>query len=158
MGRASWSHNPQSTIRIPKTILKYYSEFYVFTISSIHHTYDLSLYAWFEIDTISVRTPEGCQNFRRFDIRFWRVLFNPYLPRHSTIPYFGRHLLQGTSVSIIRTTSLQGVFWKLFVSRRGMVFQQGRTVNDWEDNPFSSPWKGCRVESYDMMRKEREFR
>jgi len=61
-----WDKGPQTAIHsqhrsTEKTILKYYLEFYcitLFTITSLIHLHDQTLYIWSQIDTISIRNYE----------------------------------------------------------------------------------------------------
>jgi len=101
MRRTSSRSNLLSTIRTPKTILKYYQEFYSqknsIKITSLLYTSDQSVYAWEQSDTIQIRTPEESRISRRSDLRFRRAAFNPYLRHLYTLHAFRRYQLSSIS-------------------------------------------------------------
>jgi hypothetical protein len=113
-----------------------------------------TIYASFEINTISVLTRKGCQNFQEFDIHCTQAAFDPNLPCHCTVYNFETHWPRGAFLSIYWTTSLQRVFRRSFVSRRGIINQQRRSVNEWMAIPWDALESGQDIESYDRTGKE----
>jgi len=125
------------------------------TNTSLLHTRDLSLYAWEKVDTIGIRSAEESRVLRRSDLLFRSAAFNPYLGINHSLQAIRTYILSGTSVLVYRVITLRRILQRLFVSGQGVIYMQGRIINDWERIDWSALEEGQEVESEDKTRKER---
>jgi len=94
----------------PKTILKYYSEFYVFHITSLIHTRNWVTYASTPIHTNEVCTAPGCRVVRHSSFSIGRAPFIPHLPGGILFLQAREYQLPGAMVSEVRRTAMGGIF------------------------------------------------
>jgi len=96
--------------RTPKTILKYYLQFYLFKITSLNDTRDWALYAWTSLYSSWVRNVEGCRKFRQLAFRIARAPFNPQLWFNFSSLSDAEYRLPGAEISQHHHFTLGGMF------------------------------------------------
>ena len=126
--RTNSSSNPQSTSRTPKSILKYYQEFYLHftTIPPLTHLLNQALYAWTAVDKTSICTPEEGQTIQRFNFSIGRATFNPHHPSGVLFHAFNRHRLPSTLVLLYRVVTIWRMFGRLVRLWQGLMLDQKR--------------------------------
>jgi len=131
VGREKWrrSIHKISVQRTPKTIIKYYLEFYLFKITSLIHTQDWAVYACTSIYSSPVRVAEDYREFRQFAFRIGRAPFNPHLLCGFSFLSTRQYRLPGDEVSQHRPSTLGGIFWGVVVRRRSLIFVYIRDGN-----------------------------
>ena len=102
-----------------------------FTITSLIHLRDYTSYAWTQVDTISVRTPEERQTFRRSYCSTGRARFNPHLPCGVAFCHQYQYRLPSTSIHIYKVITLRRIFRRLVASRGGLVVGFEEATGNW---------------------------
>jgi len=129
LSRRKWRDKQRDNIqhRAPKTILKYYYEFYLltkntFTITSLIHLRNHALCAWTQVHTMRIRTSTCYRDFRQSSLQFGRALFNPHLPGAFLFLWTGRYRLPGAEIFEHRWTTIRGVYRGVVIWRRGVIY------------------------------------
>lgn len=133
----------------------YYPIYSTFTITSLLLSYDLALYVWIQVDTISIHTSEESRLLGGSDLHVRRASFNPHLPSNQTIHSVQFHLLQNTSLHISSNITLGGDFWTVFVFRKRCNLDTRRRhqyVGTYRCSSSGRMSTGCVLE-YDEERK-----
>ena len=104
-----------------KNTLKYYYEFYLFTIASLNHLHEYLHYVLEEINTLSICPPEGHRNFQQSRYIPQRGRFNPHLTNTFILSNYTRYRIQSTPTHHNRVVTLQTIFWWTTLDRRGRV-------------------------------------
>jgi hypothetical protein len=123
-GKRSISRNAQSTVRTPKTILKYCPEFYLyFTKHYFSHTHwDWALYAWTSLHACRVRIARESPVLRQSSLSLGRGPFNLHLPGGFSFVRVWEDRVPGAITSEYRLTTVWGIFRGLVVSWRSLIF------------------------------------
>jgi len=127
----------QSTVNIQNTkddlriFLRILSKITTFTITSLIHLRDNALYAWTQVDTISIHTPEEHRTLRRFYCSTALASFNPHLPCGLAFCHQYRYWLPRTSIRIYQVITIRRVFQGVVVSGRGLAFGLDARTGVW---------------------------
>jgi len=73
------------------------------------HLRDTALYAWTQVDTSSVRTPEEHQTFQQLTCSTGRATSNPHIPSGVHFCHLNQYRLPCASIYIYRVITLQRV-------------------------------------------------
>jgi hypothetical protein len=112
---------PQSTVREPKKIFKYYSEFYLLKITFLIHLCDWALYVWTSLHTRWVRTATGFRTIRESSIHVGSAPLNPHLP--TGVPFLRRREYWGHGATVFEYRSF--TVWRIIP---GLVVWRGSLI------------------------------
>ena len=102
-----------------------------FIISSLIHLRDYALFAWTQVDTISVCTTEASQTFQRTYCSSGRASFNPHILSGLAFHHLYWYQLPCTLILMYRVITHRRVSRGLVVSGGGLVYGFYVATGDW---------------------------
>jgi len=100
-------------------------------ITSHIHSQDFGLYAWIQVDTISVRTPEERPIFQWSYCSTRQASFNPHLLSGAAVCHKYWYQLPSTLIHIYPVITIRGVFQWLAFPRRGLILGFEKSTGIW---------------------------
>jgi len=124
----------QSTVNTeaPKTIIKYYLQFSLITMTFLIHLRDQVLHVWSQVDTIPGRNIEERRTRRQSDFAVGRSTFNPPICIGSTFRALQQYQLPGSGVLVYRVVTIRRILWKVAPWGRSVIFGLLLGSNCWE--------------------------
>ena len=134
----SFQKNTEDDVKILSRILS------TFTSTSLIHIRDCAMNGWTALYTSRVHTAEAGRDFRQSGFRVGRAPFNSQLRCGLSFLSTREYRLPGAEISQQRLFTLQGIFRRVVVRRRDLMFVYNRDGN----------WHRCNLNELETLSLE----